>query len=96
LKNKSPLDKPWSQMVHDFFARVEELRLWRGLTEEEMLTRTPIHYRAYQEFKGDSVNTKINRRHQEWLAHALDVDFSDLFQAPKGLKPNAGKKRRTP
>jgi hypothetical protein len=94
LKNKSPLDKPWSQIVEDFVARIEELRLWRGLNEQEMLRRTHIRFPSFQKFKADGVNTKIRRRNQEELARALSVDFSDLFRPPTGLKPNAGKRRR--
>ncbi len=75
------------------FARVEELRLWRGWSEEELSARAGIPYRQYQKFISDGENLRMTMHHVFPLSEALKVTPVALFQLPKGLKAASAKKR---
>lgn len=60
--------------------RVAELRIVRGLTQEELAEATGFYTRYIQSIEGGDVNLRLDSLAR--LATALRVPVADLFQAP--------------
>jgi hypothetical protein len=70
----------------DLLARVDELRRWRGLSEEELAERAGIPYRKFMKFKSDGERARITMDHVFSLSLTLKVSPVALFKPPKAMR----------
>lgn len=79
--------------VADFMTRVDELRRWRRMSEEDLAQKAGIPYRKFMKFKTDGERARISMDHVWNFSVALKVSPVALFTAPKSVSSTKGKKK---